>query len=378
MITELTAEQIALQKTVAQDWIAHNLGGDTSVDEIELRDSIDWFYSLLKLNKPQIIIADSPLAAQYFANIVGSNVGATVEDNVGTNVVANVWDSVGDNVRASVGDNVGATVGASVRASVRANVGASVGDNVGASVRNNVWNNVWNTVWNTVGATVGANVRNNVSPNVTYFVPSYVNGWSDSYFAAYVAYFLAIPGAITTDRSDCERYVRFLRCGTSYAIYLRGTAIVSRRPELVKRHTAGLLHCTDGPAVRYRDGYSVYAIHGTVIPPEWIEDKASLTPEIALTWPNIEQRRVAAELIGWSKILDGLQATTIDRNPDPEIGTLLQCDLPDSPGEKFLKVQCGTGRSFVLPVPPDMITALQANAWTYGLDSTEYKLEART
>lgn len=90
------------------------------------------------------------------------------------------------------------------------------------------------------------------------------------------------------------------------------------------------------------------------------------------------QRRAAAEILGWARILEELQPTVIDRNADPEIGTLLRCDLPDSPGEQFLRVKCGTQREFVLPVPPDVRTAQEANAWTYGLKGDEYKLEART
>jgi len=42
-------------------------------------------------------------------------------------------------------------------------------------------------------------------------------------------------------------------------------------------------------------------------------------------------------------------------------------------------VRCGTGRTFALPVPPDMKTAIQANAWTYGLDPKDiFNLEVRT
>ena len=35
-------------------------------------------------------------------------------------------------------------------------------------------------------------------------------------------------------------------------------------------------------------------------------------------------------------------------------------DLPDAPGTRFLKVKCATGRDFVLGVPSDVTTALQA------------------
>ena len=62
------------------------------------------------------------------------------------------------------------------------------------------------------------------------------------------------------------------------------------------------------------------------------------------------------------------------------IGTLLEVDIPDIGREKFLRVLCGTGREFALPVPPDMKTALQANAWTFGMDDPNelLNLEIRT
>jgi hypothetical protein len=60
------------------------------------------------------------------------------------------------------------------------------------------------------------------------------------------------------------------------------------------------------------------------------------------------------------------------------IGRLFECDLPDAPKSRFIEVLCGTGRSFVLAVPPETKTALEGNAWTYGLEAKEYKLDFRT
>jgi hypothetical protein len=68
----------------------------------------------------------------------------------------------------------------------------------------------------------------------------------------------------------------------------------------------------------------------------------------------------------------------IDQHSSEEIGTLLEVNLPDSGKERFLRVRCGTGRVFCLPVPREMKTALQSNAWTYGLDPSEFTLEVRT
>jgi hypothetical protein len=77
--------------------------------------------------------------------------------------------------------------------------------------------------------------------------------------------------------------------------------------------------------------------------------------------------------------LKELDARTVDVDGDPEIGELLEVNLPDSGREKFLRVLCGTRREFALPVPNDMKTALEAQAWTWGMTPSEFiKPEIRT
>lgn len=156
-------------------------------------------------------------------------------------------------------------------------------------------------------------------------------------------------------------------------------AVVQDRPLHIKMDEENRLHGEDGPAILYADGFTVYAWHGVRIPAEWIEDRASLKASVALTWENMEQRRAACEIVGWVNILKELNATVIDEDEDPMIGTLLEVDIPDIGREKFLKVLCGTGREFAIPVPPDSKTALAANAWSYDIDPDILKtLEVRT
>ena len=196
------------------------------------------------------------------------------------------------------------------------------------------------------------------------------------------------------------------------------------RPEFIKFDDQKRLHSETGPAILYRDGLSIYAWHGIRIPSDWLNEvdeeatkaemdewmsqydslknsgqltpelekmhmnikptpilkkKSILTPKIALTWTNIEQRRCACEILGWDRILDELNAKTIDEDDDPMIGKLVQVNIPDIGKEKFLRVVCGTGRKFAIPVPPNMKTALEANAWTFNIDTDQLKnLEIRT
>ena len=143
------------------------------------------------------------------------------------------------------------------------------------------------------------------------------------------------------------------------------------RPKFIKRDENGQLHSETGHAIEWRDGWGLSAWHGTSFPSEWINSPPS--PQDALKWDNLEQRRVACEIIGWDNILNQLKAKTIDKDPDPQIGELVEVNIPDIGKEKFLRVVCGTGRRFALPVPPEMTTALQSNAWTYGLDGDALK-----
>jgi hypothetical protein len=166
-------------------------------------------------------------------------------------------------------------------------------------------------------------------------------------------------------------------CG--WVSFYEDTVVFQDRPEYIKFDDQNRLHCEDGPAIRYSDGFEIYSWHGTSVPDSWIKNKADLTPKIALTWENIEQRRCAMEIIGWARIIRELNATIIDADDDPMIGNLLEVDIPDIGKEKFLQVLCGTQRTFCLPVPPDMQTALEANAWTFNLEPDMLRqLEVRT
>ena len=154
--------------------------------------------------------------------------------------------------------------------------------------------------------------------------------------------------------------------------------VVSERPTEMHRDDRGRLHHPRGAAVRFRDGFAVHVWHGTVVPESWITAPEALRPHEVLRRPDTERRTAALEIIGWKRVIEDLQPRTIDAATDPAVGELVEARLPGSGRARFLRVRCGTGREFVLAVPWWMQTALEANAWTYGLSANEYNLEART
>jgi len=154
------------------------------------------------------------------------------------------------------------------------------------------------------------------------------------------------------------------------------TCFVSEPANHINTDDAGRLHCETGPAAQYPDGFQICAWHGVHFPKKWIDQK--LDARAALRVRNGELRRVACEMIGWDNVLKEMKVKTINKDRDPEIGELVSVSPNRDDEEKFLRVRCGTGRDFVLPVPPNMRTAREANAWTWGLEPSEYQPEVRT
>jgi len=200
-------------------------------------------------------------------------------------------------------------------------------------------------------------------------------GTNDSYRLGYYKFF-SDNFNICNEITAIEQMI--IECGWVYHNAKTNTIVICDRPEKISI-VDGVLSCENGPAILFRDGFSVYSWRGTRVPGVWVENPESITSEVFLSHPDAEERRCACEIVGWAKVLEKMKAVVIDADGDPEIGTLMEVEIPDVGKERFIKVMCGTKREFALPVPPHMKTALEAQAWMFGLDPSEFKIpEIRT
>jgi hypothetical protein len=338
-IESLTDEQKSKFQFYIKKWTDIGLSTEPS-NRKEAEKGIVQAYKSVGLKKPKIVWTTSPLASGLTRHFVQKIKDKKIDigDSVGDSVWASVRASVGDSVRASVGDSVWDSVRASVRDSVR------------DSVRASVWDSVWASGY----------------------------GQHDANWIGFYDYFRNECG-LNEETENLQGLTKVCE-NSGWFLPHENIVWISERHQVLKTDDLGRLHCENGPALSYPDGWSIYAWHGVRIPKEWIEDKNSITPSIALTWKNTEQRRAAIEIVGWDNVLQQLNPRTIDKDNDPQIGELIEVkhqSIGEKP-ERFLRVQCGTGRYFSIPCPPEMKTALQANAWTWGLKDYEYQPEIRT
>jgi hypothetical protein len=161
---------------------------------------------------------------------------------------------------------------------------------------------------------------------------------------------------------------------------------VSERPSVLRTDASGRLHCADGPALVYRDGWSAYAWKGAQVFDWMIEQPERITSSaIGETFEPVLRNcmieimtperfvksgvpsRVSEDECGilWRKMWGYRGAT---------IGSWAAVEVTNGTPEPD-----GSRKRYFLRVPSRVRSAREAVAWTYGLSAREYaQLEVRT
>jgi len=135
------------------------------------------------------------------------------------------------------------------------------------------------------------------------------------------------------------------------------------------------LHCEDGLALGYPDGWGVYAWHGVRVPGDIITTPASITAARIEQEKNVEVRRVMVERMGYDRYILESGAKVIHSD---ETGVLYQKEFEDDEALTLVHVinrsaePDGTFKKYMLRVPPDVKTAREAVAWTGYMTADEY------
>jgi len=166
------------------------------------------------------------------------------------------------------------------------------------------------------------------------------------------------------------------KSGVFATVLCENVAFVCVRPSLVKRNNEGDLHCVDGPAIAWPDGYQEYALNGV-----WMEEEVVLTPaeklnpHSVLKEKNAEVRREIIRKIGVERYVTKVGAKVIDKQGDYE---LIAIDLKDGRYRPYLKMRNPSIKTWhVEGVHPDIKTVEEAINWRRG-EKKKWKPEVLT
>jgi hypothetical protein len=161
----------------------------------------------------------------------------------------------------------------------------------------------------------------------------------------------------------------------------RGAAVLSERPDEIHMDEQGRLHSARGAALAYPDGWSLWAWHGVRVPRAVIENPESLPAREVLAEPDVEVRRIMIDRVGAERLVRDGGARRV---AEDETGILWRLDLAEDEPLVCVEVADATRgpdaafRRYLLRVPPDVRSAREAVAWTFGVDTGEYRPAVET
>jgi hypothetical protein len=146
------------------------------------------------------------------------------------------------------------------------------------------------------------------------------------------------------------------------------------------------LHCEDGPAIAWRDGYAHYYWHGVRVPAAVVEEprEAWTVDRLIRDLDNSEVRRVAIERVGWDVLESQLgEPVAVAADPANWPHELKLYDLPDDLFEEPVRLVCMTNaspdkdgtrtRRYGETVPAGIADPVAAQAWAWDVDPSVYR-----
>lgn len=178
-------------------------------------------------------------------------------------------------------------------------------------------------------------------------------------------------GILPKDKFDKYYKLReIVETGIYDTIEFQYAIIICEKPIVCKKNEKGL-HCIDGPAIKWKDGYEQYHINGRRIEKAWA--KKCLLGEISqkefIEEQNDEKRSAAYMLLGEQKVMNLLEAFLVDEvlltheNGECEKIAFYKTKKPLNKFKKkpyaWRKMICpSTGTVYLTPTDPDLKTAL--------------------
>lgn len=205
-------------------------------------------------------------------------------------------------------------------------------------------------------------------------------------WAGYDAYLTAARDILGLRLPVHEKYAAWERCAINggFRIMHEKFCMVCDFPERILIDSRNRPHCDDGPSHRWRDGWSLYHVHGVRIPfhlRHVVESPERITVAEIESERNAEVRRVMIERYGQRRYLVDSGAELVGTD---SFGSLYRKTITDDEPLVMVKVKNSTPepdgsiKDYFIRVPPTMLTPQQAVAWTFGLTGKQYQPSIET
>lgn len=141
-----------------------------------------------------------------------------------------------------------------------------------------------------------------------------------------------------------------------------GECICVEKPLVQKLNEDELVHCEDGPAILFEDGFAVWMIDGIRLDEKAVMRPKEQTIEEIHKEDNQDARSLRIERMGWPLYLQKSNSRVIDSRHN-DIENTEECVMETPNGERRLVTTCPTGRIFALGIPGHVSNCYEAQQW---------------
>lgn len=211
--------------------------------------------------------------------------------------------------------------------------------------------------------------RKTLKQNVSYF--DWLGLGYGSAWISFCSYFQEI-GVLEQD-AEFQMIKDFLDSGVWVTILFDRVAICIARPQIVQTNAKNDLHCSNGPAIRFDDGYEEYAWNGVFLDKKFILNPEKITKEDIANEKNSEVSRAIAEILGWEEYMKRANIVLVDKWFDTDKS--LHYELWDFKNRfeltpKLLKMESpelndGTRPQYIEAVHPGLKSCQAARKWQF-------------
>jgi len=290
---------------------------------------------------------------------------------------------LGSQLESQLESQLGSQLRSQLGSQLRSQLRSQLGSQLESQLESQLWSQLESQLWSQLSSQLWSQLSSQLVNGDLHQELWFIGGW-DRFWLAFYEFArrigMKLAPKLTAHFDAYQEYAD--TCGVAY--FYPQVAFVSDRPERISFDSARRLHADDGPALKFRDGYSVYAWKGMRVDASLIEKRHEITTDQIKAERNAEQRRVLMEIYahlhGPGRIVADMKARLMSE----DVSHGRPRKLYEIDGNRFLHVingslePDGSRREFLLGAHPDAMTPHDAVAASYGRPAAKYREAVRS
>jgi len=205
-----------------------------------------------------------------------NNLRGNIQDNLQSDLKENLWN----NLRGNIQDNLQSDLWSNLQSNLWSNLQDNIQSNLQGNIRSNLQSNLWSNLRSNLRSNLQSNLQDNLQDNIQSNLKSnlkklkrFENVYWGNVDVFWQAYYL-FPMSIGIKYKDFEIMTlnNFFELSKKIGFiwYFKGICFISDRP--IHIHRKGIqLHHESEPAISFKDGYSIWCLHGVNVPRKLVE-----------------------------------------------------------------------------------------------------------